>query len=373
MDVGFYLGELLMQKGEVSVPGLGSFLQVRMSAYYNESDALFYPPFNKVHFEPKTDVESSELAEYLAGKKGISIASAKYFIEKYIGNLRQQATVADVALGNMGVFFADGVALTFKPNDKLSNDADFYAYAPVKISKANAIAAYTEPETLSDVVLYPRPKSEPAEVEEDFIEPVAEKNIEHTAASTYDEGFLDLPEEEEESRGPLRAILISFVVVAVLALGVFALYRYQPATFDKLQFWKNNKPAAPVKITPKLVIAPKPDSLNTDSAKKPLNDSARAATADTLAKQRFELITGKGFKNLWGANEAVKKYKAMGLQNAKLAELVPGRLIKVSLGSFNTLAESESLKLQLIKGGKLSKGAYSMPIPNKTTTKNTTN
>jgi hypothetical protein len=364
MDVSFYLGELLMQQGEVKVPGLGIFSQVRMSAYYDENAALFYPPYNKVHFEPQADLNNTELAEYLVNRKGISLASAKYFIEKYIANLRQQAIIADVPLGNMGVFYTDRAELSFKPYDKLADDSELYGYAPVKINKANAIQVDPEPQPVSEFI-YPRPKPRPEEpeiTEEGNIEPVTEEYEEEPISSTYDEAFLDLPEEEEESRGPLRGILISLVIVAVIAVGIFALYRYQPATFNKLQFWKNNKPAAPVKATPKVVIVPKADSLHTDSAKTALKDSTLAGT-DSVKTKRFELITGKGFKNLWGANEALKKYRAMGLTEAKLSEQRPGNLIKISIASFDSISESEAMKQKLIKEGKLTKRAYTIEIP----------
>lgn len=365
MDVGFYLGELLMQQGEVKVPGLGHFSQVRMSAYYDENEALFYPPYNKVHFEPQADLDNSELAEYLVNRKGISLASAKYFIEKYIANLRQQAIIADVPLANMGVFYTDGPELSFKPNDKVSDDSELYGYAPVKINKANAIPADPAPLNVPEYI-YPRPKPEPDQTEiiEEDTESAAEENIEEPLSSTYDEAFLDLPEEEEEeeSRGPLRGLLIALVIIAVLAVGLFALYRYQPATFNKLQFWKNNKPVAPVKTTPKIVIAPKADSLHTDTAKTALNDST-AKVADTVKAKRFELITGKGFKNLWAANKALKNYRAIGLTEAKFSEDRPGNLIKISIASFNSISESEAMKQQLIKEGKLTKGAYTIEIP----------
>lgn len=364
-----------MQRGEVKMPGLGNFSQIRMSAYYDENEELFYPPYNKVHFEPQADVDNDDLAEYLVAKKGISISSAKYFIEKYIANLRLQAIVADVPLGNMGFFYTDRAELSFKPNDRLIDDSELYGYVPVKINKVNTMPAHQEEVAAPEIILplqkpeiiYPQPTPEPEQtelIEEEDFEPAAEEKIEDNLSSTYDEAFLDLPEEyEEESRGPLRGILISLIIVAVLAVGVLALYMYAPVTFNKLQFWKNNQPATPVETRPNKIVVPALDSPYTDSADTTLKDSAGVVATDTVAKARFELITGKGFKNLWAANEAVKKYRAMGLTNAKLAEDRPGKLIKISIGTFNSISESESFKQKLIKEGKLNKWAYTIEIP----------
>ncbi|MFD0750114.1 hypothetical protein ACFQZS_08180 [Mucilaginibacter calamicampi] len=425
MDVGFYLGELLMLRGEVKVSGLGNFSQVRMSAYYDENEATFYPPYNKVHFEAQADIDDDALAAYLVAKKSISLTSAKYFIEKYISNLRLQAIVADVPLGNLGYFYTDRAELSFKPVDKLSNDLEVYGYAPIKINKTHTVSArqhepWTEtllppqnPETLEadTAALYTEPVVEEQiePVAEEQIEPIAEEKFEPIAerfepvaeqkfepvteekfddpitssydevfsdlpeetieapvSPTYDEAFLDLPEEEEEERrGPLRGILITLIILAVLGAGVVGLYMYAPDTFNKLQFWKNAEPAVPAETRPNTIVIPELDSLNTDTAKNALNDSAGIAATDTVAKSRFELISGKGFKNLWAADKAVKKYKAMGIPTAKLAEDMPGNYIKVSLGTFRSVSESEAMRQKLIKEKNLSKGSYTLEIINK--------
>src|SRR6185312_7703938 len=114
MDVGFYLGELLMQQGEVSVPGLGYFVQARVSGYYDENERKFFPPYHQAQFDPQS-IDDDALAEYIAGKKNISIASARYFAEKYITNLKQQALITEVPIGNLGWFYTELAQLTFRP------------------------------------------------------------------------------------------------------------------------------------------------------------------------------------------------------------------------------------------------------------------
>jgi hypothetical protein len=364
MDVSFYLRELLMQRGEVKVPGLGNFLQVRMSAFYDENEGLFHPPYNKVHFEPQTDGDDTTLAGYLAHEKGISFASAQYFIEKYIANIRQQAILADVPVGNMGVFYIDRAGIAFKPNDSLIDNPELYGYAPVKINKVNPVITAEDPQIVSETV-YPLVNAEP-EATETLEETIPERLIEAGSEdhiSPTDETLLDLPEEEEVSRGPLRAILITFGIVAVLAASVFALYRYQPATFNNLQFWKNNKSAAHVKKAPKPVAVPKVDTLHTDSIKPALNDSA-GLKADTIKKPHFELIVNGGYKTLAQANEAIKRYRSIGLVNAKLSEDIPGRRVKVTVGSFNTVTESEAARQKWIKQKKLTKYARTLQLNN---------
>ena len=81
MDLGVYIGELLGLQGEVSVPGIGHFTQVRINGYYNEQEKKFYPPAHEVSFEPQSK-DDDELAKYISNKKNISLASSRYFIDK---------------------------------------------------------------------------------------------------------------------------------------------------------------------------------------------------------------------------------------------------------------------------------------------------
>src|SRR6478609_4172165 len=105
MDVGFYVSELLELHNSVSVPGLGNLTRARISGYYNEAEETFYPPRYEVQFEPDLDSEDGKLINYIADKKNISIASAKYFIEKYIIHLKQEALAGEVLMGGIGYFY----------------------------------------------------------------------------------------------------------------------------------------------------------------------------------------------------------------------------------------------------------------------------
>ena len=91
MDLGVYISELLGLRGEVSLPGIGYFAQVRVNGYYNEQENKFYPPAHEVSFEPQSK-EDEGLAQYISDKKNISLASSKYFIDKYVAGLKQQLT-----------------------------------------------------------------------------------------------------------------------------------------------------------------------------------------------------------------------------------------------------------------------------------------
>jgi hypothetical protein len=286
MDVGFYLGELLMQQGEVSVPGLGYFVQVRMGAYYDENERKFYPPYHQAQFDIQS-IDDDALAEYIAVKKNISISSAKYFTEKYITNLKQQSLVSEVPIGNLGHFYTEQTQLIFRPADKIIDDTIFYGLEPVSINKIGDI---NPEEDRPKVELNFPPKQVPEkpavteEIQEEMPQPAEQPTRvyrqEEEMAGVAPEFFEATEEEEEQKKGPLMLLLVIFIVVVVIALGVFALYRYQPDTFAKIAFWEHKTVDT---IKPKRVVVSKPDTIATDSL---AADSLKrdSLVKDTIAK-----------------------------------------------------------------------------------------
>ncbi|MES2808501.1 MAG: SPOR domain-containing protein [Bacteroidota bacterium] len=308
MDVGFYLGELLMQQGEVSVPGLGYFVQVRVSGYYNEEERKFYPPYHQAQFDVQS-IDDDALAEYIANKKNISVASARYFCEKYITNLKQQAAISEVQLGNLGWFYTELSHLTFRPADKIADDTIFYGFEPISINKANDVRQVEErpkvelnfPPRLTHT---PPPVPESPKVEEPVFtesnvgtfettlpgqssveDPEAatqftnSNNYQPVEAGISNEFFEPGDEEEEEQRrSPLLLIMVIVLFIVFIGLAVFALYRFKPDTFAKLTFWKKETKDT-IAVKPKENTISKVDTVAPDTTV--FLDSATSAV-DTI-------------------------------------------------------------------------------------------
>jgi hypothetical protein len=301
MDVGFYLGELLMQQGEVSVPGLGYFVQVRVSGYYNDAERKFYPPYHKAEFDVQS-IDDDSLAEFIANKKNISVASARYFCEKYITNLKQQAAITEVQIGNLGWFYTELSQLTFKPADKIIDDTIFFGFEPISINKINDLKPaeerpkvelnyppkFTQPASAPAVPMAAGPQAlsgalatyetplpgQPAATEPEALPPFESKTA-SPASGISPEFFEPVDDEQEESKGPLKLILVVLVVVVFIGLAVFALYRYQPDTFAKIAFWKKETPVVDT-IKPKIVVTAVTDTPAVDTT---LLDSTRIDTS----------------------------------------------------------------------------------------------
>jgi len=327
MDVGFYLNELLMQQGEVSLPGLGYFVRSRMSSYYDENEGSFYPPYHQAQFEERATSDDA-LAEYIAAKKNISIASAVYFLEKYANGLKQDALQAEVPVGNLGWFYTGDGQLKFKPADKLVNDTAFYGLGAVKIGKAEPI------------------------------------------------------EEDEDIGRPRRAWLVVLMLVIIFGICTFALYlySYNPAAFDQLKFWEHNTAVVNTvkpKALPKL-DTPKTDTLKTDSAaaNKPMDTIAKAKTPiekpeitkknevktaipDLTGTRHFEAIAAT-CRDTTSANKIIKKLKLKGV-DAKIITNGPSPVM-ISVGSFKTEKEARDFSVKMEESGKVTGEVYPQEI-----------
>jgi hypothetical protein len=257
MDIAYYISDLLGQQGELTVPNLGYFVQIRMAAYYDNQAKKFFPPHYSVQFDPQTIDEDDSLANYITGIKNISPASAKYFIEKYIANLKSQAMIEDVPFANLGSFSSDGLKLNFTSATKMDDPA-FFAFHPLDVYKigdthakkpvsqsdfSTAPPVQTSPPVASSTPL-PIPQSDSAPI-------VTPAEAEPELEEAIDEEYY---EDEPRRRFGVWMILLIVLTLVVIALG--GLYKFRPDLFNQyIPIFK--KPAVVKQPTP----VAKPDTI----------------------------------------------------------------------------------------------------------------
>lgn len=377
MDVAYYLSELLMQNGEVNVPGLGYFAQLKVDGYYDNTQNKFYPPANKIQFDPQYH-DDDVLLKYIAGKKKISLASSKYFTAKFIDNLRQEAMVKEVALANLGTLHFEDTKLHFKPAGVLPVDPAYYGYQPVEISKLGGTSFQEQLEKEMPRPTYvsvaPLPSPEPTvpigapPVQE---QTNAQENI-FTPPADHEEEFIfhgrGYSDEEEEKNNNWIWITITVVVVLCI-IGAFGLYKFKPALFNRLIGAQQSVPVilkAPVKhdtiktVTPVVKADSTAKKITVDTTAKPANVNTATSTVDST-KVRFEVI-GTSTETLKSAYKAVYNYKSLGI-GAHIVDLTPGkRKFKVSLGTYATYAEAMDAINALVKSGKVNIGIWPLQI-----------
>lgn len=338
MNLADYLSDLLEQHDEVSVPGLGYFVRERIYAYYNDKEGKFYPPGHKVKFVEQLK-DDDTFTQYVAQKKNISLASSKYFTEKFISQLREDSARGKYLFAGLGSFQSNQGNLIFKPYDKISADPAFYGLPTLAINKLGQQTTPEHTEALVQSTVLPN--YEPAQVIEQ--------------QQYY--------EEETERKRPLNIWLIILCALFAAILILFGIYQFYPGASDsinsgyrKLTGAKEENAVVPVyksvvktdtfkKTVPAADTTVKKITPAADTAKKTL------PVVDTSKWARFEIVINS-YQRLKKAKADVAHYKAIGI-DAKILTDAPGPLIKVTAGTYFTYAEAETARLTLLRSRRI--------------------
>lgn len=381
MDIAYYVSELLLQNGEVNVPGLGYFVQLKVAGYYDDTQKKIYPPGSITRFDPQYH-DDDVLLQYIAEKRKISLASSKYFTAKFIDNLRQEAMIREVPIAKLGTIYFEDNKLHFKPAEILPADPANYGYRPIAISKLGGTSFREQMEKEMPQPAYvnvpPLPIPEPAVPI--GAPPVNEQTVLQTGYNTqpppdheeefifHGRGYSDEPEEKDNNW-----IWITITAVVVLGIvGVFALYKFKPAMFNRLRGAQTPAPLVlktPLRHDSVKAAAPavkvdtttiKTKTSTADTIAKPASVNTQASGIDST-KVRFEVI-GTSTESLHAAYKAVENYKTLGIE-AHVVDPTPGkRRFKVSLGTYATHAEAVDAINTLVKSGKVKPGIWPLPI-----------
>ncbi|MGV8879229.1 MAG: hypothetical protein ACOH2A_09375 [Sphingobacteriaceae bacterium] len=317
MDVVQYIRELLRQQNEVCVPGLGNFFKRRIDGYFNDKEGQFYPPTHILGFEV-TEKEDASLVNFISIKKHISLASARYFIEKFVRTVKSQAETGisdDIELlGNM--YYLDS-QLIFDPIQRDEINAVYYGFSPLRISGY----VYSAPEqVVTNTFVYPQIGAESADLSPEL-------------------------KTEMYSRGISIWLKIFFSLV-IIGLAAAIVYQYNPLLFDKLRTRAFVKQIIDTDILRTSAVT----HLKIDSSQlKPLNQPIVSSQAgktlidpvtNSTSPMPFEILGG-AFPKQIDAEKAIKIYEDNGL-SARILSDAPGRLFKVTLGSFQQ--ESDAIR-----------------------------
>ena len=380
MDLAVYINELLGIEGEVNVPGIGRFVHTRINGYYNEKENKFYPPTHKIDFDGETPADD-KLATFISNKKNISLASAKYFIDKYVNGLKQQIPVQNVDIAGLGQLYLNGSTIGFnevaasKENDPLffglkpvnaevlvEKPSVRYTPPPVQVpeeeKKAPSIADQVMTELVNDRIPPPPPK--PVDAEQP---PVIEKPtvIEETEEPAEEEYIYDEPVRRNRSNLWIAILLI--LIIALLA--ILGLYKYKPE-------WLNLPKEKPQTFTAIDTTAGEPaDTSNTDTTKKVVTkqDSLAKAQAlvtnnanavDTASVLHYELLAG-AFKSEEQANEVLKRYQNIGL-HPKILKHTKGNSFKITLGTYFNKEVAQKATDSILNATKMNKGDIYLQI-----------
>ena len=164
MDLSVYISELLHRQGMVNIPQIGIFRQVKMRGYYNAEEGKLYPPHYETEFEylPKSNDDS--ILQYVISRSQVSAASARYFMDRYLFNLLQQAEVNEVMLGKMGTLVKKNKALHFKPALASTSGTAPFGFTPVNLKPEVEAVDATETTDNIEIISDVEEPASPAEI-----------------------------------------------------------------------------------------------------------------------------------------------------------------------------------------------------------------
>jgi len=340
MDVSFYISELLTKHGEISVPGLGYLVKAYVPGHYNEADGKFYPPHYLVQFDPQQLDDDDTLTQYIADVKNISLESSKYFTDKFITEIRENAFIKDVAIADLGWFYTEQGRLLFRPTSAIDNDPAFFGYAPISLKRIGE-ASVPPPQTVQEPEInlppiqdFSQPTPPPpvfdrreetpaAEFTPPPVSEVSRKQAlidefnarnkaaiadEQAAAASQqpyraaEEAYVAPQQEEQYEDDEIHhsrpwGLIILFSVIIVLALAFLGVYKFAPTRYEAAKAWfqktighKSATDTAKTKSAgATATLPPKVDAATADSIKQArFADSIKQAnTADSLAKAKI--------------------------------------------------------------------------------------
>ncbi len=360
MDLAIYISELLGLRGEVNLPGVGHFSQVRVDGYYVENENKLYPPAHQVNFQPIVS-EDESLAKYITDKKNISLASSKYFIDKYVAGVKQQVAMQKVDLAGLGYLYTENKVIAFKSNSaSRSNDPEFYGFPPIEVYKVGKQrpVSFTPPPAKENVEILPVTEDIP--VEEIPAEILADEPVSVPELVTVEQKPKELPayiyeDEPEPRRASGWVIVLLLVIVAILAVS--GAYIYKPSLFNRIlgkETIIGIEPKA-VKTESKPAIKPaiKPATVSKTVVQPTAVPKPVQASVDTFATVHYDILGG-AYQTLTRTNTEIANYQKLGLKPVILKH-AKGKLYKINLGTYFNKDQAEKVKDSILNIPKIIK------------------
>ena len=337
MEIGLYIADLLGEQDEVSVPGLGTFTKLRIPGTYDRINNSFRPPSYQFSF--KNSISGFyPLREYICYKEGLSPASAEDLIKKQAADILEQINLQENAeIKHLGVLSRKNDILRFEALQEVEDSGIFYGLNPLIDIVAPASIGITEE------------KEEKYEITES-----------EDPADGYDE-------YQEKSSG-FRYITAIIIFIVLLIGGAVFLY-FNNDTFNKtilniasgilnkkelpLPEKTNSVPVidTALKSADSSAIATDSSMNLADTSNRSNNQAAGNAVSQTVTALPankevigYEII-GAAFARKSEADEYVNQLASKGIK-AKIADNMPGKMLKISFGSFH---DEESAQKELTR------------------------
>jgi nucleoid DNA-binding protein len=138
MNISAYILEYLKQFGTVKVPNFGVFSLENSKAIINSENGSILPPASKIVYVPDYEVQSDELAGFIANQKQMTLEASKTDLQIQTDFWKKKLQADQtLEIQGLGVIFIEEGETHFKGNRLQSDHPDFYGLEEIKISDIN--------------------------------------------------------------------------------------------------------------------------------------------------------------------------------------------------------------------------------------------
>jgi nucleoid DNA-binding protein/cell division septation protein DedD len=324
MEIGLYIAELLSEQDEVSVTGLGTFTKERIAGKLDSQSNLFYPPYYHLSFK-ETFFSSSLLSEYISLKKDLSTSSSEELIKKFTETIQDILNNSDVVeINHLGKLYKENNHLEFKQSEGFEINGKFYGLKPIPELQIESIPSPNE-ELLTDFPNFPS-QVEENEVEEEIdvdspkskLLPVLAISILAVSATLFGFFYFDqnfnlfvrnIISPKTSTSAPVEPIITS-ITAASDSVNIEAGITDSNTIINEKTLESSQKE-----------IKSKPDADLTD-------EKVNASNEDII----YEIIVA-AFARKKDAESYIVEMNSKGYK-AKIVENLPGKIMKISLGTF---------------------------------------
>lgn len=330
MDISNYLVELIVEKGQVIVPGLGRFFKKRKPGYYDEASKTYFPPNGEIVYVAEY-LHDDKLVHLISQKADTSLTSAYAILDEYIREIKLALKTGEVILNGIGTLKTDDGQIRLTSEKQANLSEDFFGLPAV--------------DTLSERLVG-------QEGEETY-------SLAQQALNT------SLPDElfEREPKRGVLAIIMGIIAVVILA-GVIGLYVARPDVYknlvNQIQIYMPQQsptpiaPVSPKNQTPSAIALQKADSIyknndiesklkkegfDVEKVKDSTNISVKTNVIATRGNIKYEIIIGLYIRRE-DAVKRVSQLKANGI-DAHIVDDADGPMIKISCATLYSDAEAE--------------------------------
>ncbi len=329
MEISNYLVELITEKDQVTVPGLGRFFKKRKPGYYDDATKTYFPPSGEIVYTTEY-MHDDKLVHLIRQKTETSLTSAYALLDEYIREIKLALKNSEVKLKGIGILKDEDGQLILTSETETNLNKNFFGLPAVDTLSPKLVGLETETYSLAQQAL---------------------------STSLPDELF-----EEEPKRGVV-AITMGIIAVIILA-GFIGLYFAKPGIYkdmvNQIQSYmpKNSPtpvaPVAPKQPTPSAVALQKADSIykendiesklkaegfDVEKIRDSTNVSVKKNVSPKKGDIKYEIIIGL-YTRREDAVKRVSQLKANGI-DAHIVDDADGPMIKISCATLYSDAEAE--------------------------------